>query len=188
MKLSDLPNAISVLRLLLVPPVVWALLEGRYPLALLLFAIAGASDGLDGFLAKHFDWRSRLGAVLDPLADKVLMAACYLTLGWLGYLPIWLVAVVIGRDLLIVGGAVVYHLRIEPVDMAPTRVSKFNTLAQLVLVVAVLVSLAGPFELHLGLVWILSYMVLATTLASGAQYVWMWGQRAWVHRGRGSEG
>lgn len=184
MRLSDLPNAISVLRLLLVPPVVWALIEERYPLALVLFAIAGASDGLDGFLAKHFDWRSRLGAVLDPLADKILMAACYLVLGWLGHLPAWLVAVVIGRDLLIVTGAVVYHLSIERVDMAPTLMSKFNTLAQLVLVVVVLVGLAGPFELSYSLVSALSYLVVATTIVSGGQYVWLWGQRAWMYRRR----
>lgn len=184
MNLSHLPNAISVLRLLLVPPVVWALLEERYPLALMLFAIAGASDGIDGFLAKRFGWTSRLGAVLDPLADKVLVAACYLALGWLGYLPLWLTALVIGRDLLIVGGAVAYHLSIERVDMAPTLVSKFNTAAQLSLVIVVLISLAGPFAPDSTLIQALIYLVLGTTLASGAQYVWAWGRRARQRRRR----
>src|SRR3990172_3309285 len=105
MGLKDIPNIISLLRMALVPPVVILLLNGYYGWALLVFVSAGLSDGLDGYLAKRFGWRSRLGAILDPLADKLLLVASYLTLGWLGQLPLWLVAVVVGRDIVIVAGA-----------------------------------------------------------------------------------
>ena len=91
MRPRDIPNALCVLRMLLVAPVVWLLLAGEYAWVLVVFFLAGFTDGLDGFLAKRFDWRSRLGGILDPLADKLLMVSSYLTLGWLGLIPSWLV-------------------------------------------------------------------------------------------------
>ena len=95
MKPSDIPNIITVFRFLLVPPVVVLLLQDRFFAALVVFGIAGISDGLDGFLAKHYHWTSRIGALMDPLADKLLMVSSYLTLGWLGLIPQWLVALAI---------------------------------------------------------------------------------------------
>ena len=100
MKPSDIPNLITVFRFLLVPPLVWLLLNDRFGAALVVFGVAGFSDGLDGFLAKRFHWTSRIGALLDPLADKLLLIASFVTLGWLGWIPVWLVVLVCLRDVL----------------------------------------------------------------------------------------
>lgn len=90
MKPHDIPNVITAFRFLLVPPVVILLLQERFTAALIVFGVAGFSDGLDGFLAKRYDWRSRLGSILDPLADKLLLVSSFVTLGWLGLIPAWL--------------------------------------------------------------------------------------------------
>jgi cardiolipin synthase len=181
-KLSQLPNLITILRFLLVPPVVLFLLNGRYGAALLVFAAAGFSDALDGFLAKRYHWTSRVGAMMDPLADKLLLVSSFVSLGWLGQIPPWLVAVVLLRDLVIVTGAIIYNLRIEQLEAAPSAVSKLNTLAQIVLVMAVMftqaVAAVPPLWLEA-----LTYGVLVTTLWSGLDYVWTWGRRAWLRRG-----
>jgi len=104
LKRQDLPNIISILRIVLVLPVVWALLNNYFLWALVLFTIAGISDALDGFLAKHFHWESRLGSILDPLADKLLLIASFASLTWLGLIPVWLFWMALGRDFLIVIG------------------------------------------------------------------------------------
>lgn len=177
MQNKDIPNAISLLRMLLVPPFILALLAGQYPMALTLFAVAGISDALDGYLAKHYGWISRLGSILDPLADKLLLVSAYVALAWLGQIPAWLVAVVIARDLIIVIGGVFYHYKIAPIRlMAPTVLSKLNTFAQLSLVLVILISrsfLPLPNELII----LLIYLVLITTLLSGLSYIWSWGVR-----------
>ena len=177
MRLRDLPNIISFLRLLAVMPVVLLLLEGAFGWALLLFVLAGLSDGLDGFLAKQFHWQSRLGGILDPLADKTLLVACFLVLGALKLIPIWLVVAAIGRDLIIVGGATLYHFRVAEIRPAPTWASKLNTLLQIALVVAVIAN-AGPMPLPVLLVEALTWACLATILISGLQYVWVWSRKA----------
>ena len=177
LKPRDIPNLITGLRILLVAPFLWLLLEERYGAALLLFMIAGLSDALDGFLAKYYDWTSELGGLLDPIADKLLLIGAILALGWLGKLPGWLVVLVIARDLIIVGGAVVYHLRIARFHAAPLMISKLNTLMQLALVCTVIV--------HCGLTslpeWLLTSGIVLTALTtvwSGATYVWRWGRLA----------
>ena len=101
MKASDIPNLITAFRFLLVPPVVLTLLNERLGTALILFFIAGFSDALDGYLAKRNNWSSRLGALMDPLADKLLLVSCFVSLGWLGWIPPWLVALVVLRDLVV---------------------------------------------------------------------------------------
>lgn len=183
MKPRDIPNLITVTRFLLVPPVVMLLLNERFGMALILFGIAGLSDGLDGYLAKRNHWTSRLGALMDPLADKLLMVSCFVTLGWLNMLPLWLVVLVVLRDLVIVGGAVVFHMRVERLEAEPSMVSKLNTVAQVLLVLAVIFSrgIHAVPDLWLD---ILMYTVLATTLWSGFDYVWTWGRRAWNKRGK----
>ncbi|EGV32200.1 CDP-alcohol phosphatidyltransferase [Thiorhodococcus drewsii AZ1] len=177
MQLRDIPNIISVLRLIAVIPVVYLLLVNAFGWALLLFIVAGISDGLDGFLAKHYGWQSRLGGMLDPLADKTLLVCCFLVLGALGLIPLWLVLAVIFRDLMIVGGAVLYNYRVAEVEAAPIPVSKLNTLLQILLLVAVITN-AGirplPDWLLAGLIW----GCLVTVVISGAQYVWIWGRKA----------
>ena len=117
--MKSLPNIISTLRIFLVVPTVYFLLHDQYSYALLLFVIAGLSDGLDGFLARRYGWTTRLGSFLDPLGDKLLMTATYFVLGWLGDLPVWLVAVVIGRDVVIVLGALAYRLLVQDISMKP---------------------------------------------------------------------
>lgn len=178
MNIRHLPNIITVFRFLLVPPVVILLLNERFGSALLVFAIAGFSDALDGFLAKHFGWTSRLGALMDPLADKLLLVSAFVTLGWLGLIAPWLVALVILRDLVIVTGAVVYHMRIEQLEAEPSLVSKLNTFAQILLVLVVMFS--RIFE-NIPVFWMdaLTYSVLITIVWSGFDYVWTWGRRAW---------
>ncbi len=177
--MRHIPNIISALRILLVIPVVMLLLERQYGAALILFAIAGISDGVDGFLAKHFGWQSRLGSILDPLADKLLLVCSFLSLAWLGLIPLALVVAVMLRDLMIVLGAIAFHYRYGRFEMQPTRVSKVNTFFQIVLVLAV-VFYHGEFARIPWIVDALVYIVWATTLISGANYVWIWGRRALV--------
>lgn len=181
MKASDLPNLITFLRFLLLPPVVLLLLNRRYDAAMLVFAVAGFSDALDGYLAKRYHWTSRLGGLLDPLADKLMLVSGFVTLAWLGVIPAWLVALIILRDVVIVTGAIVYHLRIEKLEAEPSAVSKVNTLAQILLILAVMFSQAFH-QLPEFLMNMLIYGVLLTTLWSGFDYVWTWGRRAWLRR------
>ncbi len=182
LKAKDIPNIISVLRVVMTIPVIYLLITRDFSNALILFAIAGASDALDGFLAKHYHWESHLGGLLDPLADKTLLVACYLILGAIGLLPIALVMTVMLRDLIIIGGAFLYHYNIEVLDADPSLVSKLNTLMQILLVLAVVMN-AGPFQLPDALIQGLIWFTFATTVASGANYVWVWGRRALERRG-----
>jgi cardiolipin synthase len=177
LRARDLPNIISFLRLLAVMPVVYLLLEREFGWALALFAAAGLSDGLDGFLAKHFGWQSRLGGILDPLADKTLLVVCFLVLGTLSLIPVWLVVAVISRDLLIVGGATLYNYRVEELQAAPIIASKINTVVQILVLVAVMAD-AGPRPLPDWVMDALMWTCLATVVVSGAQYVWIWSQKA----------
>ncbi|MGB5261289.1 MAG: CDP-alcohol phosphatidyltransferase family protein [Gammaproteobacteria bacterium] len=177
MRANDIPNIITVFRFLLVTPVVWAMLNDRFGLALLLFGVAGLSDAVDGYLAKRNNWTSRLGALMDPLADKLLLVCTFITLGWLGWIPAWLVGLVILRDLVILTGASVYHVRIERITMEPSMVSKLNTFTQIMLVLAVMFSRGIHALPHL-LIDVLLYSVLITTVWSGVGYVWTWGHRA----------
>lgn len=173
----DIPNIISVLRILLVLPVVLALLEHEFTMALVLFAIAGISDALDGFLAKYFDWRSRLGSILDPLADKLLLVCSFYALAWIDLIPMWLFLVVLGRDIIIIAGALVFHLLFGQYEMEPSRLSKANTFFQILFVLAV-VFYHGAVALTPWAVEALGYIVFATTLLSGLDYLWTWGRRA----------
>lgn len=190
MKTRDIPNLISILRILLVAPTVYYLLNQNYKPALVLFFVAGMSDGVDGLLARHFKWQTRLGAILDPIGDKLLLVGCYLALGWLGQLPVMLVILVISRDVVIVTGAVLYHLLIEEVPIQPVMISKINTVLQISLVVLVIYAGSGLALSSLvspALIESLIWLVYATTLASGMVYVLAWGRRAMaVARNRSS--
>lgn len=179
MNLASIPNLICYMRMILVVPIVWLILNGEYGLTLVVFGIAGFSDALDGFLAKQFDWHSDLGALLDPLADKLLLVTAFVSLTWVGLLPLWLTLVVVIRDILIVSGAFAFHYLIGPVEGQPTVVSKLNTLFQILLVLAVVsqVRFEWPGDIPVdGLI----AGVLITTVLSGADYVWSWGRRAWL--------
>ncbi|MES9898874.1 MAG: CDP-alcohol phosphatidyltransferase family protein [Sedimenticola sp.] len=180
MRREDIPNLISILRIFLSIPVIWMLLEQQFTIALVLFAVAGISDGLDGYLAKHYGWESRLGGLLDPLADKVLLVSSYLSLAVIGAIPVWLVLLVILRDLVIVTGALIYNFRIKQLDADPSMLSKFNTLVQIVLVLAVVLDM-GMLDLPIWITGGLIWLVFATTLASGINYVWVWSRLAADH-------
>lgn len=177
MSLGWLPNLISVVRILLIAPTLYAIGVGAYPAALALFFVAGFSDGLDGFLAKRYGWQTRLGALLDPVADKALMAGVFLTLAATGLVPVWLTAVVICRDVVIVGGALAYNFLIEPVTGEPTRISKVNTGIELLYVLSVLghAGYAWPPDITL---MVLGAGVLVTAVVSGTDYVLSWARRA----------
>lgn len=181
MKPRDIPNLITFFRFLLVVPVVYYLLREQYLVALILFAIAGISDGIDGFLARSLGWQSRLGSILDPLADKLLLVSCFLTLAWLGKLTSGLVFAVIIRDVIIILGAAAYHFLVGRYEMAPSAISKLNTVCQLTLVVVVLVS-EGLYTLPHEYITLFSILVWLTTVASGALYVWEWGASALKHK------
>ncbi len=178
MQAKDIPNLITALRFLMVPPTLLLLLDERYSLALLIFAIAGISDGVDGFLAKRYGWTSRLGAIMDPLADKLLLGSTFIVLAWLGDLPVWLVAAIIVRDLVIVSGGLAYHFLIGHYEMAPSLISKLTTFSQIMLVVIVLAVYGGLLSISPVVLGGLEIAVLALTLTSGASYVWSWGKRA----------
>ncbi len=183
MKKSDIPNVISLLRLLLIIPILWFLLRERYELALILFVIAGLSDALDGYLARKYHWGSHIGGWLDPLADKAMQVSVYIGLTWLQLIPVWLLLTVILRDLIIVAGGVYYYYAVEKVNAAPSFISKLNTLMQILLVIIFLLhkSLIPMPEIILD---ITIYSVLATTVLSGLDYVFTWGRKAWkVKRG-----
>lgn len=177
MSLSWLPNAISLLRIALIAPILILILKGSFGWALALFWLAGFSDGLDGYLAKRFDWHTRLGALLDPVADKLLVAGLFITLAYTQDIPVWLAAVVIVRDVVIVAGATVYNFFVRPVEGEPTRVSKLNTALQLLFLLFV-ISRAGfgwPEPIALT---VLGASVLVTVVISGVDYVWSWSRRA----------
>lgn len=171
----NLPNFITICRILLVGPTVWAILRQRFDLALALFFVAGVSDGIDGFLAKHFGWTSRLGSLLDPLADKLLMVSSYAACAWTGLLPVWLAALVVGRDVLILAGATAYYFLLHPFEGQPSWISKLNTLLQILLLLAVLWH-HGLRPLPVSLTHALIYAVAATTIVSGLHYLWSWGR------------
>jgi cardiolipin synthase len=153
------------------------ILRDDFAWALALFAFAGFSDGLDGYLAKRFDWHTRLGALLDPVADKLLVAGTFITLAYTQDIPVWLASVVILRDVIIVAGAMAYNFFVRPVEGEPTRVSKLNTALQLLLLLFVL-SRAGfgwPDQIS---ITVLGAAVLVTVVISGVDYVWSWTRRA----------
>jgi cardiolipin synthase len=169
-KLKHIPNLICIARIILVAPIVWSLLQGRYGLALGLIAIAGLSDALDGYLARRFDWRTRLGGLLDPAADKLLIFAVFVTLTWIGLVPLWFTAIVVGRDLVIIGGTVFYQLFVAPVHGEPTPASKLNTVLQ-ILFILLTISHAWLGQPPMVVLEALGVAILITIAISMMQYV-----------------
>jgi len=172
-----LPNAISILRIALIVPIVLLIVDAQFKLALALSFLAGLSDGLDGFLAKRFHWHTRLGALLDPIADKLLVASTFVALVYTGHIPLWLGVLVILRDFVIVGGATLYNFLIRPVEGEPTRISKLNTALQLLFVGFVLGRAAFGWPDQISIT-VLGAAVVVTVVISGIDYVWSWARRA----------
>jgi|HigsolmetaAR201D_1030396.scaffolds.fasta_scaffold00369_9 cardiolipin synthase len=175
--LRFIPNALCIARMLLVVPVVWLLAEGNFRATMWLFAIAAATDGLDGFLAKRFGWTSELGKILDPLADKILLVGTYVTLTAIGFVPLWLTATVVGRDVVITVGAIVYNWLFGDPQGRPTIISKLNTLCQIVFALLIVGSHAIGRVSDLA-VTVMGALVFVTTFVSGLDYVLTYSKKA----------
>jgi cardiolipin synthase len=174
-----LPNLICLIRIALIWPIATALQAGELRTALVLFVAAGVSDGLDGYLAKRFNWSTELGKVLDPLADKLLLVTVFVESAWLGLIPWWLTAAVVARDVMIGLGALTFRLWFGPLRGRPTILSKINTALQLVYVMLVMLNAAAgvppPEMLDAA-----AALTLATTVLSGLHYVASFTRRAWT--------
>jgi cardiolipin synthase (CMP-forming) len=169
----NLPNLITIARILLVPVVVWAIASGQMQLAFLVFLAAGVSDAVDGFLAKRFNMASEVGAYLDPLADKALLMSIYVSLGIVDAIPRSLVILVVSRDIMIIAGVILSWLVGHPIRIKPHPVSKLNTVFQILFAGLVLASLGFHFEI--GVVGTLVMLtVAALTLLSVGFYVREW--------------
>ena len=173
MSRKDIPNIISVLRMVLVAPIVYLLLSERYQLALLLIVVASVSDALDGFLAKRYGWSTRLGAFLDPAGDKLLIAWSYGTLAYLGNIPVWLAFIVIFRDVVIVAGSFMYHYLVRRLEGQPTWISKLNTVLEFVFLVLVIWKAGYDWPDDVTIT-IFGAAVLVTVVLSGYDYVSNW--------------
>ena len=165
------------MRILLVAPFVYALFQGEYRAALILIFVAGLSDGVDGFLARQFDWRSRLGSLLDPAADKLLMVSAFLSLTTLGLVPLGLTLIVVLRDVVIVGGALTYQGLSGSLAGEPTFISKLNTLFQLLFIFLTIVFAEWQQPDAYWLTW-LGATVIFTSITSGLTYVLVWSHKA----------
>ncbi|MBB5051331.1 cardiolipin synthase [Afipia massiliensis] len=169
----NLPNIITLGRILLVPVIVWAIASNQMTIAFVIFVVAGVSDAVDGFLAKRFNMRTEIGALLDPVADKALLVSIYVALGISGDIPRWLVILVVSRDFMIVGAVIISWILDNPVPMKPLMVSKLNTVAQVSFAALVLASLGfgfstWPYEIALML------CVTVLTLLSVSFYLVEW--------------
>lgn len=180
----NIPNTLTLLRIILVPFIALRLLEGAYGTACVLFVISALSDWADGMIARHWNQRTRFGAIADPLADKLTMLTVTLLLTFNHALPWWFTLAVIVRDVLIVAGALAFHFLIGRVVMAPSRISKLNTALAFVLLVTVLAIEAGYLPDGF---WreALLFAVLVTTVVSGGRYIYVWGRKAAEARAAG---
>ena len=175
--LRQIPNIITAIRILLVAPIAVALAHHQLLTTIVLFGVAAASDLADGFLAKRFSWQSGLGAVLDPAADKLLLATVFVTLAYLGLVPLWLMAVAVARDAIIVLGALLYRWCFGALNVRPSVVSKLNTLCQ----GAFILTVVGRAEFSIPPAWmetLLGALVFVTVTVSGIDYIMIYGRRA----------
>jgi len=166
-----IPNLLTIIRILLTPLFVILLIREHFDLALLVFVAAGVSDGLDGFIARYFNQRSTLGAILDPIADKMLLIAAFVSLGVLSIIPYWLTVVVITRDVVILLGVAIFSLLNIDFEINPSIVSKMTTVLQVITVCLALLRFdrSGLAELQMIFFWLTA---LFTTL-SGLHYIYV---------------
>jgi cardiolipin synthase len=175
------PNLITVMRLALVPLLAYCIALQAYGAAAAIFLAAALSDLVDGYVARRFEVVTRLGAFLDPVADKLNMLVATVGLAWQGQVPMWLAIAIVGRDVVIVCGAIAYRLVRGELTINPTLLGKTNTFIEFAALLVVLAAAAGwiPGGRWLG---VLYFVVLASLLSSGAQYVWLYGRAAMVGR------
>jgi cardiolipin synthase len=178
MSFSSIPNALSILRIILTVPVVITLLNHQYFFTIVIFFIAGITDALDGWIAKRFSFQTRLGSILDPFADKLLLMASFVALFLISLLPIWLLILIFVRDVMIVAGTVGYFLGSDASEdelLTPSKLSKINTGLQIALVLYLVASQIYPSS---GQFEVIFYIVVATTtVLSGIDYIWIWIER-----------
>ena len=181
--MSALPNYLSMLRIALVLPIAWLLWQHQVMSAFWLMLLAGFSDALDGFLARRYGWQTELGTLLDPLADKFLIAAMYLVFTLQGLIPLWLVALILTRDILILLGAGVYRGVFGDLTVNPSLLSKTNTAMQILVVLMLMVSQMPIGDLGPGLLTFLQAYTFpslaALCIASGCHYLFVWGRHSW---------
>ncbi len=174
---SNIPNLICFARIALVIPIIRLLWQEQFLLSLLLILVAGLSDILDGYLAKKNNWRSYLGAVLDPAADKILLVSLFLTLQSMDLIPLWLTLTVILRDLMIVFGLSLYRYFVGVPQPKPTRISKYNTLLQLAFIILVILAQGIQFPFAI-LSMVCGSLVFVTSILSGLDYWIIWSIKA----------
>jgi cardiolipin synthase len=174
--LRQLPNVLTSLRLVLILPIALALTHREPIPTLWLFGAAALTDGLDGYLAKRFGWQTELGGVLDPVADKLLLATVFVLLALRGSVPVWMTVAVIARDCIIVLGAVAHRVWLGPVVARPSALSKFNTLCQMTYIIVVVGAPRFSWP-HVWAVW-LGALVFVTVFVSGIDYVLVYGRQA----------
>ena len=180
MILKYIPNTLTIIRLLLIPPFLWLLSVQNYPCALYVFLIAGLTDALDGWLARHFNWKSVFGSFIDPLSDKLLITSSFIALACIEALPWWLVILVFLRDLSICSGVVFWHLTIpQRLIFNPTLLSKVNTCIQLLLVTVSLIQLAFT-NIPTILIHILILLTAISTSSSYLDYTRIWGKKIFL--------
>ena len=178
--MRHVPNALTLLRLLLIPVLVFLLAHRGYATAFAVFLISALTDFADGEIARRWNARTRFGAIADPVVDKLTMLTVTLALAVQELLPLWLAGAIVVRDLVIVGGALAYHYAVGRYEIAPTLLSKLNTAIEFITLAIVLSSAAGIVDASRPLPS-LFILLMATIVASGAQYVWVWGRRALSH-------
>ena len=168
-----IPNLISIGRLFVVPLIIWLIVSDQPVLAFWAFVLAGVSDGVDGFLARHLNMRSALGTYLDPLADKALLVSIYVTFSVVAEIPVWVTIMVVSRDVFIIGAVILAGMLGNPVEMRPYFISKVNTAAQIILASIVLADLAFAIDLSsLREIMVISVGIL--TVASALLYALGW--------------
>lgn len=187
MRLNWIPNVICIARVVLVVPIVVFLAQQAYLTAVILIGVAGLSDAVDGFLARQFQWRTRLGSILDPAADKLLATSVFLTLAYLGLIPLSLAVLVVLRDIVIVGGAAAYQWLVAPLEVEPSFISRINTTGQFVFVGLTLTSAAFAWPPAIVVV-VAGAAVVFTSITSGLDYVLDRSRQAWPAGRRDSIG
>lgn len=164
-------NLITLLRIVLVPVIIWALLSDQMLMAFLMFLLAGVSDAVDGTVARYFDQQTELGTVLDPIADKLMLVSVFIILAMLEHIPLWLVILIVSRDLLIILGVTLAFLLSFEFTIKPLRVSKATTLLQILLAAWILSSLAFEFDFN-GIKSALEWTTGLLTGLSAVAYIW----------------
>ncbi len=174
--MPNLPNTISLMRLSLVPAVIYLLIQSAYGYALAVFLLASVSDGVDGWIARHYHLQTKFGALMDPVADKLIILSCLLMLTWQGLIPLWLALFMLIRDVVIVFGAFAYRRVTGHVEITPTFMGKTHIFLEFSLLCLVLTHAAAIVTMTSWLP-ILFILVAATAVLSGVQYVWLWSRK-----------